>query len=204
MTLSHFISNPNEIAEKLNMHFMSAVEELVKQKSNRGSSYNLEIKCCPNSIFIHTVTEEEVISITKRLKGKPTVGYDDIPERLVKQCIQSIKGLLAHIYNVSQNTDVFPDEWKTAKVKPLYKKGDGYDMQNYRPITIISVFAKLFERLMYNKIISFLYENKIFTEAQNGFRKGKSIETAVQSFIERIQEALDKRVHTILLEYLLI
>ena len=69
-------------------------------------------------------------------------------------------------------------------------------MQNYRPISIIPVFAKLLERLMYNRIISFLYDNKIFSEAQNGFRKGKSIDTAVQSFIERIPEALDERVHT--------
>jgi hypothetical protein len=69
-------------------------------------------------------------------------------------------------------------------------------MQNYRPISVISLFAKLLERLMCNRIISFLYENKIFTEAQNGFRKGKCIETAVQSFIEMIQEALDKRIHT--------
>jgi retron-type reverse transcriptase len=50
---------------------------------------------------------------------------------------------------------------------------------------------------MYNRIIFFLYENKIFTEAQNGFRKGKCIETAVQSFNEMIQEALDKQVHTV-------
>ena len=70
-------------------------------------------------------------------------------------------------------------------------------MQNYRPISIIPVFAKLLEKFMYNRIISFLYENKFFTEAQNGFRKGKCIETAVQSFSERIQEALDKQVHTI-------
>jgi hypothetical protein len=104
---------------------------------------------------------------------------------------------VAHIYNVSLNSGVFPDKWKTATVTPLYKKGDRYDMQNYRSILIISVFAKLLERLTYKRIISFLYENKIFTEAQNGFRKGKCIETAVQSFIERIQKALDKRVHTI-------
>jgi len=87
-------------------------------------------------------------------------------------------------------------------VKPLYEKGDGYDMQIYRPISIISVFAKILERLMYNRIISFLYENEIFTEAQNGFRKGKCIETAVQSFFEMIQEALDNEFT--LLEYLLI
>ena len=100
--------------------------------------------------------------------------------------MQLIKGPLAHIYHLSLNSGVFPDIWKTAKVKPLYKKVDKCDM-NYRLISIIAVFTKLLERLMYNRIISFLYENKIFSEAQNGFRKGKSIDTAVQSFIGRIQ-----------------
>ena len=92
---------------------------------------------------------------------------------------------------------IFPDIWKMARVKPLYKKGDKQDMRNYRPISITPVFAKILERLMYNRIISFLYENNILSEAQNGFRKGKSIDTAVQAFIGRIQKALDKRVHTI-------
>jgi retron-type reverse transcriptase len=82
-------------------------------------------------------------------------------------------------------------------VEPLYKKGYMYDIQNYRPISVISVFAKLLERLMFNRLISFLFKNKIFTEAQNGFRKGKCIETAIQSFIEIIQESLDKGLHTI-------
>jgi hypothetical protein len=59
------------------------------------------------------------------------------------------------------------------------------------------VFSKLLERLISNRLIPFLYENNISTEAQNGFRKGKCIETAAQSFIEIIQEALDKGVHSI-------
>jgi len=77
------ILNPTEITDKLNTHFVSTVEELVKQKSN-GSVYNLKIKQYPNSIFIYPVTEEEVISLTKSLKGKPTAGDDDIPENVVK------------------------------------------------------------------------------------------------------------------------
>jgi len=167
-----------------------------------------------------------VISLTKSQKGKPTAGDDDIPDNLAKQCVQLInplnaelnpichllallrahpilhvsrirvKGPSAHIYNLSLNSGIFPDIWKTAEVKSLYKKGDKYDMKNYTPISIITVFAKLLERLMYDRIKSLLYEKKILSEAQNGFRKGKSIDTAVQSFIGRIQKALDKRVHT--------
>jgi hypothetical protein len=59
------------------------------------------------------------------------------------------------------------------------------------------VFVKLLERLMFNTLITFLYKNKILTEAQNGFREGKCMETAVQLLIEIIQEALDKGVHSI-------
>jgi hypothetical protein len=187
-----------EITELLNMNFMNTVAELVKQNSNKGSYNNLhqEIKHCPNSIFIPPVTEQ-VVSLGKSLNGKPTADYDNIPESLVKQCIQLIKGPLTHIYNISLKSDVFPDEWKAAKVKPLNKKGDRYDIQNYRPIAIISVFAKLLERLMFNRFIPFLYDNKILTEAQKSFRKGKCIETVVQAFIEIIEEALDKGAHTI-------
>jgi len=64
-----------------------------------------------------------------------------------------IKGPLTLIYNLSLNSGVFPDIWKTAKVKPLYNKGDKCDMTNYRLISIIPVFSKLLERLMYNRII---------------------------------------------------
>ena len=188
---NNIISNPTEITEKLNMYFTNTVAELVQQNINKGSYNNSrqEIKHCPNSIFISPVADEEVVSTAKNLKDKLTVGYDDIPESLVKQCIQLIKGPLTHIYNLSLRSGSFPDEWKFAKVNNLYKKGDRYDIQHYRPISIISVFAKLLERLMFNRFIPFLYENKILTEAQNCFRKGKCIETAVQSFIEKNSES---------------
>jgi hypothetical protein len=80
-------------------------------------------------------------------------------------------------------------------MKPIYTKGDKYDMKNYRHISVITVSAKLLERLMYNRIIFFLYENKILSEVQNRFRKGKSNDTAVQSFIGRIQKNLDMSSH---------
>jgi hypothetical protein len=127
------------------------------------------------------------------LKENPTAVYDDIPESFIKQCIQLIKGPLTP-YICGQG---FPDESKIVKMKPLNKKRSRYNIQNYRPISIICLFVKLFERLMFNKLITFLYKNKILTEAQNGFRKGKCTETAVQSFIEIIQEALDNGTHLI-------
>jgi hypothetical protein len=86
---------------------------------------------------------------------------------------------------------------KLAKVISLYKKEDVHDVKNYRPISILSVFKNILEKLMYNRLIPFLIQNDILTEAQNGFRKNKSTDTASQSFIESIQEALDRGLHAI-------
>ena len=102
---------PIEITEKLNEYFINAVEELVKQNRHSNSYNSLEINYCLNTVFISPVTEEEVVKLSMNLKGKTTAGYDDIPENLVKRCIQLIKKPLAHIYNVSFNTGVFPDVW---------------------------------------------------------------------------------------------
>jgi retron-type reverse transcriptase len=80
-------------------------------------------------------------------------------------------------------------------VVPLYKKGEHYDIKNYRPVSILSAFSKILEKFMYNRLMPFLIQNNIITEAQNGFRKSKSTVTASQSFIESIQEALDSGLH---------
>ena len=127
---NRIVSNPTEITDKLNSHFISTVKELIKQKNNEGV-YDLEIKHCPNSIFIYPVTEEEVISLTKSLKWKPISGDNNIRENLVKQCIHLIKEPLTHIYNLSLISGVFSVSWKTAKGRPLHKKGGKYDMNNY-------------------------------------------------------------------------
>jgi hypothetical protein len=78
--------------------------------------------------------------VVKNLKGKFSAGFDEIPENLVKQCIKHIKRPLTHIYNASFECGIFPDRLKIAKVKPVYKRGDIHGVQNYRPISILSIF----------------------------------------------------------------
>jgi hypothetical protein len=96
------------------------------------------------------------------------------------------KKTLVHIFNASLKSGVFPDKIKIAKVRPLYKKGDRHEVCNYRPISILSVFSKILEKLVYNRLISFVTKHTILTDVQNGFRKNKSTETASQTFIESI------------------
>jgi hypothetical protein len=104
---------------------------------------------------------------------------------------------LIQVYNVSFQTGIFPDMMKQAKIKPLFKKGDKQDIQNYRSISILSAFSKILEKLMYSRLLSFLKKHDTLTNVQHGFMENNSTETASQSFIECIQEALDSHLHVV-------
>ena len=116
---------------------------------------------------------------------------------LVKQCLCYFIQPLVHIYNFFFQSGIFPDMMKLAKIKTLFKKGDKYDIQNYRLISILSAFSKILEKLMYNRLLSFLKMNYTLTNVQHGFRENKSTETASHSFIESVQEALDKHLFAV-------
>jgi hypothetical protein len=107
--------------------------------------------------------------------------------------VQFIKKPLADICNTSFTSGTFPEILKVAIVKPSHKKGDTGDVQNSRPISLLSVSSKIIEKLMYRRLMSFVTKNGILNDAQHGFREGKSTETATHSFLENIQEAIKKR-----------
>jgi hypothetical protein len=86
---------------------------------------------------------------------------------------------------------------KKAKIKPVFKKGDRQDIKNYRPISVLSVFSKPREKLMHNRLLSFLKRDNIIISEQHGFMESKSMETASQPFIQNVQEALDKHLHVV-------
>ena len=148
-------------------------------------------------MFISPVTETEMERVIKSLKNSSSAGFDEIHMSLVKECLGYFIKPLVHIYNVSFQTGIFPDMMKLAKIKPLFKKGDRRNIQNYRPIFILSAFSKILEKLMYNRLLSFLKKHNTLTNVQHGFREKKSTETASHSFIDSVQEALDNHLHAL-------
>ena len=94
---------------------------------------------------------------------------------------------LARLINQSLHTGIFPDKLKIAKVIPLFKeKGDDFDFENYRPISLLSVLSKIYERVVFDQIYEYFHSNNLFYESQYGFRKGHSTEHALLELYDRI------------------
>jgi hypothetical protein len=100
------------------------------------------------------------------------------------------KKTLTFIFNESINKGVFPDLLKIAKMRPVCKKGNRQEISNYRPISVISIFSQIFEKIVYKGMVSVII-NKSLTENQYGSQKNKLTISACQSFIGNAQEALD-------------
>ena len=92
-------------------------------------------------------------------------GLYKLPATLVKLAAPYIAKALAKIFNESLLTGIFPSDWKEAKVIPVYKSGTKSNMNNYRPISIISIIAKTMEKLVHEQIYSYLEQNNILIEA---------------------------------------
>jgi hypothetical protein len=138
---TEIISDPQSVTDMLNTFFVEIIDELLGQnsKNNNAQLHKQRINCCQNTIFLYPVIEHEIECVIKSLKGKLSSGYDEIPECLVKKCINYVKNPLAHIFNASLSSDIFPDRLKFAKIIPLYKKGDVHYVKNYRPMSMLSV-----------------------------------------------------------------
>ena len=97
-------------------------------------------------MYIEPVTPSVVLNVTLKLKSKLSCGHDEISSKLLKQTIINIITPLTHIINISFETGIVPNQLKIAKVVPLFKSADNSLFSNYRPISLLSAFSKLFEK----------------------------------------------------------
>ena len=145
----------------------------------------------PHSFCLTPTSPIEVMSVIQKLKPKSSAGYDEISPKLIKSHEIIIAELLSHIANISFTTGIFPDHMKIAKVIPIYKSKDDKIISNYRPISLLPSFSKIFERLVYNRLYKYFNNNKLLTNSQFGFQKGVSTDTAILDLQNRIVEKLN-------------
>lgn len=142
-------------------------------------------------INIHTITSQDIVVASKKLKDRMTSGVDGIPSFIVKDCIGVLSIPLLHIFNLIVDKGIFPDTWKTAKIIPVFKKGDNTIIKNYRPISILCNFSKLFEIILYGKLYPKV--RNLLSPYQHGFLDSRSCTTNLASLSHIACETLDSR-----------
>ena len=101
-------------------------------------------------------------------------GWGKVSVRMVKICGEALVKPLTSIFQFSLDTGRFPSKWKRGNVVPIHKKGDKDAIKNYRPVSLLPIFSKLFERCIYDTLYIYFEENTLFSSCQSGFRKGDS------------------------------
>ena len=144
------------------------------------------------SLLINNFTPDEVAQACSNLSKKSSQGPHGFKQNVVLNDAEIIAPVLAHLVNSSLSEGICPRNSKIARVTPVYKqKGSKHQYDNYRPISLLSAFSKIMEKLIYDKIFEFLIRHEILFESQFGFRKGHNTTHATLDFIKNVEEALD-------------
>lgn len=112
-------------------------------------------------LFLSPTDRNGILKLSSSLKNKHERGVDDMSPYVIKKLISYIVKPLTHVFNLSFMSGTFPESMKVSKVTPLCKKGDIHDLSNYRPISLLSTFSKILERLMYNRLSTCLHKHSI-------------------------------------------
>ena len=142
-------------------------------------------------LIIAHISEQEVLDIINALPIKKGTGPASIPMKLLNIVADIIVIPLCRIINASFKTGIFPDVIKVAKVIGLHKGGSTEELNNFRPISLLSIFDKIMEKIMHKKLYNFLEEHKILYEKQFGFRKKNSTAHSLIEITEKIKDSID-------------
>ncbi|KAK2556625.1 putative RNA-directed DNA polymerase from transposon X-element [Acropora cervicornis] len=184
--------NPAEITNIFNHYFASIGPRLARNIPSPRKNFQdyLAGTNYYKSFFFDPVSSSEVDMEILATPSNKVYGLYSCPVHLLKSVRHSLSPLLAALMNKSISTGIYPHLLKHAKVIPVYKTGDETDPCNYRPISLLSVFNRLFEKLMYKRLRSYCEKNGIFFSSQYGFRDNCSTQHAILDILNKIQRSV--------------
>ena len=185
------------ISEASNHHFVSVGPKLAsKIEQNVNDDPLKHIDNEPNTMRLAPVDDNYIPKAIKQLKNGKAPGPDKIPTMLIKDAADLICKLLPMDFNSSLRKGIFPDVWKLARVTPILKSGSKSDANNYRPISVISVFSRILERIFHEQVYEYLKANKVLTMSRSAFRKLSATITSLIDSVDYWYENIDhKQLH---------
>ena len=138
-----------------------------------------------------TIENDEIITLIRNLDPNKATGVDGISGQMLLLCDDSIILPLNIIFKNIQLTSTYPDQWKLANVTPIFKKGDKQLIKNYRPISFLTICSKIFEKIIFKNLDSYLNTNNLLTTNQSGFRPGDSTTNQLLYLVNEIHQAFE-------------
>ena len=183
------------IANEFNKYFVSLASKLNDEvKIQSGDFSNFLPRSQSNSMFLNECCEDEVSIIIKDLQnGKSS----DISIGVIKKTSKIISPILASNFNYLMEVGKFPDELKLGKITPIYKKDSDELLENYRPVSTLPIFGKIFEKIIYSRLYNYFVSKGILHDKQFGFRKYHSTSHALNYSIDKIKQSIEKGDHVL-------
>ena len=184
------ISSAKGKAEALNQQYCSV---FTSENTNHMPKMNGEPF---PSIDTLTIDLDGVTKLLQEINPKKACGPDGIPSQLLKDLSQELAPVICHIFSKSLSTGDLPDDWLTANITAIFKKGEKCKPANYRPVSLTSVTCKLIEHIIFRHIMAHLEEHNILSHFQHGFRSGHSCEMQLLITIEDLSRNLHDNKQT--------
>ena len=185
------IEDSKEISNSFNNFFANVGPASDKNipKSVRSPTYYLRNRSQIDFVIAHA-TEDEILKIILSIDEHKAIGPSSIPIKLLNIAVPYIIIPLCNLINLSFLTGIFPESIKIAKVVPIQKSGSSQDVNNFRP-SLLSVFSKIIEKIVHQRLYSFLLEQNIIFESQYGFQKNKSTLHSLIEIVENIRSSME-------------
>ena len=182
--MGHFRKKPNNF----NKYFAS-ICILIDNSSYLPISVDLINPSACFSTF--NFADDEILKIIRALDINKAHGHDEISVRMIKICDDAIIEPLSLIYKNCIENGTFPAIWKKSNLVPVHKEGDKQIINNYRPVSLLPIFGKIFERILFNSLFNYIQENNLLCEHQSGFRPNDSCVYQLLSTVHDIYASFD-------------
>ena len=182
------------VSKMFNNYFINVADKLAEKIPKPNTKFQDYLNN-PNehSIYLKETTPAEVDKLICGLDSNKAPDLYGMSSKIVQMGGFIMAGIISHLFNMSIKHGRFPNFLQNAKVVPCHKDESRLEMSNYRPISLLPTISKIFEKLMYSRLIDFIKKHNILYENQFGFQSGMSTEYAVNALLNNIIETLEKK-----------
>ena len=193
------IQDPKTKAELFNIQFSSVFSTPGPLLNSSTTTNSSSFPCMPNI----KVSRPGVLKLLLNINEHKATGPDEIPGRLLKICANELADSFTLLFQTSLNQGSIPSDWRKARIVPVFKKGDKGKVENYRPISLVSISCKILEHIVHSSIMDHLDKLNYLNDAQHGFRQRRSCESQLITTLRDFSNCLNdhKQIDAILLDF---